>query len=221
MPTIDVCDIWLDAWAKTAYEGKAKIIAPLPDTPSKTINGVTCDLYWVRFWYTEINLRRWLDVSDIETWYDYTDRVMHPHDADPATSFDTYRLYFVELCDNIGGETFSHWWAPRFWTPDDTLLGIGCEQSISTFAHPDSRVRIQLYAHENFNPAFPAVTLLDESSYAQLNTYSLLYFALPTPKKITQLHTLTARIRVTCKQDVDPTAKIYYKAPFLRYERIF
>jgi hypothetical protein len=85
MPTLQVAPIYADAWAKTNFEAQA-VIADKPYwSYAVTLLGVTCSQYWVRFFYTEINLLRWVQDSAIVTLTDEERLLASLTDAVPAT----------------------------------------------------------------------------------------------------------------------------------------
>jgi hypothetical protein len=212
MPTINVAPIYSDAWAKTDYTGMAIIVEEDKRSIETTLLGVTCRLYWVRFFYTEINLSRWVEVSSIVVWTDLQRRTIPVSSLDISANTVNYATEFARKIDSTPGASYLYSLDLPSFALEDILYGFGCLYSIPTDAHASSYVKIELFDQSNTTPDTAAVSKGAAQSWTQSATYLSLTHSLATPLSMTTAQSLAFSLRVYQKLNGVANLYIYCKS---------
>lgn len=219
MPSISVAPVYSDPWVKDHYEGMAKLIEQVVDVADKTLNAITCQLWCIRFFYTEINVRRWVDVAEIDTWQDSLDRLMPLNCGDSTLDFWQSRTC-VELEATAPGDGTT---GRIFLSPPlavgENIIGIGCSHSIPTVCGAASQVSMTLWTHDEDDPTAAATVLHNFDSFAQSNNFVEMYEALASVHEVEPSFSYTARIFMKAVEEAGGNGFLRAKAPFLRLER--
>ena len=219
MPTVDVAPIYSDAWTKQHYEGMARLILRTPDTAEKTIAGVTCQHWCVRFFFTEISMPRWVDVAEITTWQDTEDLILGLHGAEGNADFIwDYTCLRLEAT-TPEGTTRGRSLSPRPISVERVIVGIGCHYVINTTCHADSFVRMRLWCYTSTNPTAGYSTLADVQTSDQTNSYDEYYHALAASHTVAEGNSFSLSLSLHAVEDGVQNGYVYIKSPFLRLER--
>lgn len=219
MPAVDVAPIYSDAWTKQHYEGMARLILAVPDTADKTIGGVTCRLYCVRFFYVVINHRRWVDVADITTWQDTEDRYVPFAIHSGNLPYIDHNTVLRHPATQPAGISVTGYFSCPALAVNEVILGIGISFAIQPTVHADSYVYIQLRLHGETDPTDGSTVLKTALTYDQAANYAIFYAALPSPHEIESGESYEFRITLFAKEVEEDDGYVYAKAPFVRLER--
>jgi len=195
MPTINVAPIYSDAWQKDWYEGQAIIVEESLRSVETTLLGVTCRLYWVRFFYTEINLSRWVEVSSIEEWTDTERRSIPCSSISDKTLLRGYATQLRQLMSTVGGKLWTYYVDMPHLSSEDQIIALGCEFSIPILSQPSSYVRIDIFSHDSTTPDDTYDTLASKQLSTQSDTYIPLQHTIPSPIIVADHPSLSMRLR--------------------------
>lgn len=219
MPPVDVAPIYSDPWTQQHYEGMARLIEAVPDTADKTINAITCRFYCIRFFYTEVNRRRWVEVSAIVTWQDTRD--VHLPISGAYTEIQPIHgrtVYRVESAPGAGNIKLAYLDCCPIGI-DVKILGMGCTYAITTASDAVSNVTLQLLVHMSTNPAAAQTVLKQAVQSNQTNTFVLWYQALDSDRVVVAGDSFAMRISMLSVDGPGGLGDTFVKAPFLRLER--
>ena len=220
MPPLNVAPIYTDAFVKTVYEGMAIIVEENLHSVETTLLGVTCRLYWVRFFYTEINLLRWVEVSSIETWSDPIRRSIPIASVVGGGTWSNYDTELRFIIDSVGGtNAYSYFCMPDL-SLEDIILSFGILFSIAVGAHADSFVKLLLLNQPNTTPNTACLTLDSCISYSQSNTYAALAKTLGTPFSVLSSSSLCLHLQTYQKKNVTAGLYIYVKSVYVDIVRL-
>jgi len=195
MPSISVAPIYTDAWAKTKYEAMATIVEPIPNFPDTTLLGVTCRNYWVRFYYTEINLARWVQVSAITTYTD-EERILCALTAatpESALSNQTTELSFT--CPASTAQD-SYGWIPLPDISSDFFLTyFACQIAFTGSPQTGTYARLSLYRMASGTPTTAASEVYGATSTNLGATYHSLNYTISGGYRIVDNYQYSFRIR--------------------------
>lgn len=219
MPAVDVAPVYSDPFVQDHYDGMARLIEAVPDTADKTVNAITCRFYCIRFFYTSVDRRRWVEVSAITTWQDTEDRFCPIPAAwtqlEPTYSRTVLRL---EAATPAGEIKVTYPDCPAL-TVDETILGVGCTYAIDLSCHWESYVHMILSVHDNTDPTVTRTILASTSNSALTPVFLLWYVALNTPHIVAQGESFSLRLGLFAKEVDENDGFVSLKAPFLRLER--
>ena len=194
MPSISVAPIYTDAWAKTKYEAMATIVQPIPNFPDTTLLGVTCRNYWVRFYYTEINLARWVQISAITTYTDEERVLCALSGATPESSLSNETTEMSFSCptyvpqDNYGfvplPDISSDWYLTYF----------ACQIAFTGSPVVGTYARLSLYRMASGTPTTAASEVYGATSTDLGATYHSLNYTISTPYAIRDNYQYSFRI---------------------------
>ena len=220
MPTIDVAEIYTDPWTETDYEGMAVIVEEDLHSVETTLLGITCRLYWVRFFYTEINLSRWVEVSSILVWEDFQRRSIPCSWVTDHALMDGYGSQIRRSISSSAGATWTYYLGVPPLSVDDTILRFGCQFSIPTQADATTFVALTLFSHDSSDPNAAANNLADYHLHTQSATYIPFLYTFPTPVIVANHPSLSLRLRIYEKVTDTFTYYIYLKDPFIDIVRL-
>lgn len=150
---MQVAPVYTNAWEKTWYEGQAVLVIAPHWSYSKTLLGVTCTLYLVKFFYTEINLERWIDDADIDTWTDLEQHSLSIAAAFPSTYITNYA---TELKWERAASTsliLSTYIPLPTYSAEDEIHSISLYFAFTNNVDVGSYVRFELRAMDSLTPA--------------------------------------------------------------------
>jgi hypothetical protein len=171
MTTYNVAPIYTDAWAKTLYEGVAKVVAPIPNSPDTTLLGVTCRNYWVQFFFTEICVMRWVEISSITTYSDLEDYQTSITAARPNT-YNTNEDTEICVVNPPVAATDTDIFIPLpAWSNQFTLARFSCRHACTNSPAAQSTLRLSIMRMGSATPA----TAATEQDYVQTTTFTASY----------------------------------------------
>ena len=213
MPTISVAPVYTDPWAKTTFEAQA-IVAEKPYwSRTVTLLGVTCSEYWVRFFYTEINLLRWVQDSAITTWAALETRYIPITTAFTAFAFSTYRNECRVLSPVASSQNDNIFCGLTMLRDSDSIVAAGCSIALHTSLYVTSLCRIALLSQASTTPWTAAATLLDAHTHTLSLTYIDYTPTLATPHTPLQGESLSLLIQLYHGVSVGPAVYSYVKDP--------
>jgi hypothetical protein len=179
MPSISVAPIYTDAWAKTIYEGQARIVYPLPNSPDVTLLGVTCRLYWVRFFFTEINLPRWVEISAIVSWTDQ-ERIECALAGATPEAYLSNRATELLVTTPVGTATDFYAQIPLPPISSDfTLLEFQCRIGFGSIPNAGTLIDLTLYRMTSGTPGTAASAVYTVQSTSLTTTYHVVSKSIP------------------------------------------
>jgi len=219
MPTIEVAPIYSDPWTQTVYEGMAQLMLAVPDTPDKTLAGITCRLYCIRFFYTSIDKKRWVEVSAITTWQDSEDLILPVSGAwTQIEPIYARTVWYVEGVPSPGVTKIAY--ADISPLHLETVIhGFGCTYSILTGSHATCNVTIQLVVHDDADPTNTRTIIKQGVQTDQCDAFVGWYQALDADHEIESGESFALRISMFSMEGNGGDAGVYVKAPFVRVER--
>ena len=215
MPPLDVAPIYTDAFAKTIYEGMAIIIEENIRSVETTLLGVTCRLYWVKFFYTEINLLRWVDVAAIAAWSDPFRHYIPINSTQLYSTVVNLSTEFRALIYHATGVAAYFYLDMPQLSKEDIILACGCLFSIPTTADPVCNVRLSLFNQPSTTPNNTAVEGEAAYSYSQSDTYIPLALSLLTPISLDDTSSMSLRLRIYQKILLTSSTYVYAKSFWL------
>jgi hypothetical protein len=175
MTTYAVAPIYTDAWAKTLYEGVAKIVAPIPNFPDTTLLGVTCRNYWVQFFFTEIALQRWVQISSITTYSDLEDYQTSISAARPDSYNTNNDTELCVVCPPQAVTDVDIFIPLPAWSNQFTLARFSCRYACTNSPLATSSLRLSIMRMGSATPA----TAATEHDYVETQTFTSSYVYLP------------------------------------------
>lgn len=219
MPSVDVAPIYSDPWTQSHYEGMARLIEAVPDTADKTLNDITCRYYCVRFFYTSVNRRRWVEVSAITTWEDSLDRYASLTPASDMTKHVQSNTAVALISVAMPGATHAFYIGVPALAVDQVILGYGFESRIHTALNVASYVMVDLYDNSADDPVVGPVSLATGTEQNQSDTYIPFYKELAAPHTILAGEGFSFRLVLHAVSGPGPAKSVYLRAPFVRLER--
>ena len=195
MPTINVSEIYTDAWKKDYYEGIAVIVEEDIHSVETTLLGITCRLYWIRFFYTEINLLRWVEVASIVPWTDTERRSIPCSSVSDSSLLRGYATQLRRLMSTVGGATWTYYVDMPHLSLEDQIIAFGCDFSIPTGVDPASYFRIDIFSHDSTTPNDTYDTLASKLGNTLSDTYIPFSYTIPSPIVVSDHPSLSFRLR--------------------------
>jgi hypothetical protein len=220
MPTINVAPIYTNAFAKTIYEGFAIVVEEDLHSVKTTLLGVTCRLYWVKFFYTEINVLRWVELTSIQAWTDLQRRTIPCSSVDDATWFINSATEIQRLINSTPGTGYIRYFNIPHLALEDVIYALGCLFSIPTLADPACYCELSIYDQSNTTPFTNAIKLDSVLSYTQSNTYISLAKTCVTPITMNAARSLAMRLDLYQKLLITNSLYIRLKSFYIDTARL-
>jgi len=196
MPNLDVAPIYSDAWALTDYEGMAVIVEEDLHSVETTLLGITCRLYWVRFFYTEINLSRWVQVSSISDWTNIQRRSIPCSSVSESGLLRGYGSQLRRSASTYAGALWTYYLDMPSLSFEDSIIAMSCNFSIPTSCHADTSVELAIFSHDSSTPDDTYDSLGSYHLHTQSDTYIPMYYTFPTPISPAYHPSLGFRLRI-------------------------
>lgn len=144
--------IYLDPWNENAFEGTARLIAPVPNQADVTLNGKTCRRYWVRFLWTTINLDRWVNLANVYSVapYEQFNLSLSPNTAGYTLDLAGLRMLFSTT--SAAGTAFSTYLQTPGLAPGRVIVGYGLHVGSWAGFSPSTQIKYQVVYYSSSNP---------------------------------------------------------------------